>query len=160
MGKRSKFTAQEKLAIIQECRSKSISAVAKLHAISWATIRKWQLLYKYQGIKGLTDTHCNQSYSKKFKEITVREFLKSDEPITQFAIKHGLRSKNQLRNWIVMYNGFNLKAYTPRKRDSIMPGRKTTFEERLKIIEELIKHDVNYNWAAEKYHISYQQFYG
>ena len=41
-----------------------------------------------------------------------------------------------------------------------MSGRKTDFEERLTIIEELIKHDVNYNWAVEKYHISYQQVYG
>ena len=41
-----------------------------------------------------------------------------------------------------------------------MSGRKTDFEERLTIIEELIRHDVNYNWAVEKYHISYQQVYG
>ena len=41
-----------------------------------------------------------------------------------------------------------------------MPGRKTTFEERLSIIEELIKHDINYNWAVDKYHVSYQQVYG
>ena len=41
-----------------------------------------------------------------------------------------------------------------------MPGRKTTFEERLSIIEELIKHDLNYNWAVDKYHVSYQQVYG
>ena len=47
----------------------------------------------------------------------------------------------------------------PRKQDSKMSGRKTSFEERLNIIEELIKHDVNYNWTAEKYQVSYQQFY-
>ena len=41
-----------------------------------------------------------------------------------------------------------------------MSGRKTSFEERLNIIEELIKHDVYYNWAAEKYQVSYQQVYG
>lgn len=41
-----------------------------------------------------------------------------------------------------------------------MPGRKTTFEERLSIIEDLIKHDVNYSWAVDKYHVSYQQVYG
>ena len=40
-----------------------------------------------------------------------------------------------------------------------MTRRKTTFEERLAIIEALIKHDVNYNWAAEKYQVSYQQVY-
>lgn len=41
-----------------------------------------------------------------------------------------------------------------------MPGRKTTFEERLLIIENLIQHDVDYKWAADKYHVSYQQVYG
>lgn len=41
-----------------------------------------------------------------------------------------------------------------------MSGRKTSFEERMTIIEDLIKHDVNYNWAVEKYHVSYQQVYG
>ena len=41
-----------------------------------------------------------------------------------------------------------------------MSGRKTDFEERLTIIEELIRHDVNYSWAVEKYHISYQLVYG
>ena len=41
-----------------------------------------------------------------------------------------------------------------------MTGRKTTFEERLTIIEELIKHDLNYNWAVEHYNVSYQQVYG
>ena len=71
-----------------------------------------------------------------------------------------MRSHKQLGKWIIQYNESNLKAYTPRKRDSKMSGRKTSFEERLTIIEELIKHDVNYNWAVEKYNISYQQVYG
>ena len=55
----------------------------------------------------------------------------------------GTKSKTQLSDWIMQYNESNLKAYTPRKRDSKMSGRKTDFEERLTIIEELIKHDVN-----------------
>ena len=77
-----------------------------------------------------------------------------------FAIKHGLRSRTQLKEWIIQYNESNLGASMPRKRDSKMSGRKTSFEERLTIIEELIKHDVNYNWAVEKYHVSYHQVYG
>ncbi|VTZ95094.1 helix-turn-helix domain-containing protein [Limosilactobacillus reuteri] len=80
--------------------------------------------------------------------------------LEDFALKHGLNSGWQLSKWIIQYNESKLKAYTPRKRDSIMPGRKTTFEERLSIIEELIKHDINYNWAVDKYHVSYQQVYG
>ena len=41
-----------------------------------------------------------------------------------------------------------------------MKGRKTTFDERLEIIEQLIRHDVDYKWAAEHYNVSYNQVYG
>lgn len=90
----------------------------------------------------------------------VQQYQESTDSLEVFAIKHGLKSKRQLSNWIIQYNESKLKAYTSRKRDSIMLGRKTTFEERLSIIEELIKHDINYNWAVGKYHVSYQQVYG
>ena len=41
-----------------------------------------------------------------------------------------------------------------------MKDRKTTFDERLEIIEQLIRHDVDYKWAAEHYNVSYNQVYG
>ncbi len=41
-----------------------------------------------------------------------------------------------------------------------MKDRKTTFDERLEIIEQLIRHHVDYNWAAEHYNVSYSQVYG
>ncbi len=41
-----------------------------------------------------------------------------------------------------------------------MKDRKTTFDERLEIIEQLIRHDVDYKWAAEHYNVSYIQVYG
>ncbi|MCC4380233.1 helix-turn-helix domain-containing protein, partial [Limosilactobacillus reuteri] len=123
-------------------------------------IHRWRLLYKYQGLSGLQTEQRYQSYSREFKQSLVEKYLHSNESQLLFAIKHGLRSKTQLQSWIIQYNESNLKAYTPRKRDSKMSGRKTDFKERLTIIEDLIKHDVNYNWAVEKYHISYQQVYG
>lgn len=36
-------------------------------------------------------------------------------------------------------------------------GRKTTFEERVEIVQYCISHDCNYNKTAEKYLVSYQQ---
>ena len=41
-----------------------------------------------------------------------------------------------------------------------MKDRKTTFDERLEIIEQLIRHDVDYKWAAEHYNVNYSQVYG
>ena len=36
-------------------------------------------------------------------------------------------------------------------------GRKTTFEERIEIVQYCISHDHNYAGTAEKYQVSYQQ---
>ena len=104
--------------------------------------------------------HHNHSYSKELKLQLVEQYQQSNDSMEEFAIKHGLRGHKQLSDWINQYNGSNLKAYTPRKRDSKMTCRKTSFEERLTIIEELIKHDLNYNWAVKHYNVSYQQVYG
>ena len=160
MGRKSKYSAEEKLLILNEVLQNGITNTAAKYKIDRKTIGSWRLLYKYQGLAGLKPSHHNQSYSKEFKCSLVEQYRQSNKRLELFAIKHGLRSHKQLGKWIIQYNESNLKAYTPRKRDSKMSGRKTSFEERLTIIEELIKHDVNYNWAVEKYNISYQQVYG
>ena len=160
MARKLKFSAEEKLLILNELSHSSVKEVTGKYSVSDTTILHWQLLYKYQGIDGLQSTHHNRSYSREFKQALVQQYQKSTDSLEIFAIKNGLKSKTQLSNWIIQYNGSKLTAYTPRKRDSIMPGRKTTFEERLSIIEELIKHDIDYNWAVNKYHVSYQQVYG
>ena len=38
-------------------------------------------------------------------------------------------------------------------------GRKTTFEERISIVEDHIRSGMSYAETAEKYHVSYQQVY-
>ena len=160
MTRKAKYSAEEKISILNELTYSSTKEVTRKYAINKSTISTWRLLYKYQGIDGLRSDHHNRSYSREFKLSLVQQYQESTDSLEVFAIKNGLKSITQLSKWIIQYNESKLKAYTPRKRDSIMPGRKTTFEERLSIIEELIKHDINYNWAADKYHVSYQQVYG
>ena len=160
MGRRAKFSVQQKLIIIKKAQTESIERLAQEYCVNAHTIRRWKRMYKYQGMRGLESAHHNKVYSVEFKRKLVVEFEHSTDALEKFALKHGLKSDWQLSQWIIQYNESKLKAYTPRKRDSIMPGRKTTFEERLSIIEDLIKHDVNYSWAVDKYHVSYQQVYG
>jgi transposase-like protein len=160
MTRKSKYSAEDKLNIIKKAKSIGNRAAAQLYSIDPRTLISWKLRYKYQGSAGLRPVHQNQSYSKQFKIKLVERYQLSHDSLEAFAFKHGLKSKQQLSNWILQYNESNLKAYTPRKRDSKMTGRKTSFEERLTIIEELIKHDVNYNWVVEHYQVSYPQVYG
>lgn len=160
MGRKSKYSADFKLMIIHEAETLGITRTSRKYSISDHTIRTWKLIYKYQGIQGLEPTHSNNTYSREYKASLVEEYQKSDEKLEEFAIRHGLRGRTQLSQWIMGYNESILEDHRSRKRDSGMKGRKTTFDERLEIIEQLIRHDVDYKWAAEHYNVSYNQVYG
>lgn len=160
LTKKKYFSLEQKLEILDEAKKSSLNKAAKIYQISVKTISTWKLKLKYQGVSGLKHNHQNQHYSESEKKTLVKIFKSSNESALVFAVKHGISSDRSLREWVIKYNGSNLKGTIPRKRDFIMPGRKTTFEERLLIIENLIQHDVDYKWAADKYHVSYQQVYG
>ncbi len=110
MSRKSKYSAEQKLAILNELTRSNISEVAKKYAVGKKTIRTWGYLYEYQGIDGLRSTHNNHRYSKEFKLSLVQQYQKSDASLEIFAIKHGLKSKTQLSDWIMQYNESKLKA--------------------------------------------------
>ena len=124
MGKKSKYSAEEKISILDEVLRDGAPKVMAKYNISQDAIHRWRLLYKYQGLSGLQTEQRYQSYSREFKQSLVEKYLRSNESQLLFAIKHGLRSKTQLQSWIIQYNESNLKAYMPGKRDSKMSGKK------------------------------------
>ena len=69
-----------------------------------------------------------------------------------------LKLSIQLRMWIREYNGHELKS-SPGGKRIMAKGRKTTFEERIRIVTECIKHEMNYAQTAEHFKVSYQQVY-
>ena len=66
MSRKSKYSAEQKLAILNELTRSNISEVAKKYAVDKKTIRTWEYLYKYQGIDGLRST--NTTDIDKIKE--------------------------------------------------------------------------------------------
>lgn len=48
-------------------------------------------------------------------------------------------------DYLIRYNESNLRTKDPEREIQKKSGRKTSFEDQLTIIEELIKHDLNYN---------------
>lgn len=87
MGRKSKYSADFKLMIIHEAETLGITRTSK-----------------YQGIQGLEPTHSNNTYSREYKASLVEEYQKSDEKLEEFAIRHGLRGRTQLSQWIMGYN--------------------------------------------------------
>ncbi|WP_143464217.1 helix-turn-helix domain-containing protein, partial [Secundilactobacillus pentosiphilus] len=130
------------------------------YGISLTVFSSWVHLYKSGGLEALQERHKWTRYSQQTKEEAVLAYLNGEGSLIDISEKFGLRSKTQLRNWIrkFTYNETNqtLTATPSRKKVSVM-GRKTTFEERIEIVEYVVKDNHSYNQAAEKYQVSYQQ---
>lgn len=75
-----------------------------------------------------------------------------------FVKKYGIRSRSKLQLWIKKYNGHEeLKSSGTGEHTIMTKGRKTTFEERVEIVQYCIAHDHNYAETSENYLVSYQQ---
>ena len=96
MGRKPKFSPEQKLAILKEVKKTSISQVLNEYSIDRKTLNSWRLLYKYQGIDGLNSKSNNRRYSLKFKISLVASFKESIDSALEFAIKNGLKSDKQL----------------------------------------------------------------
>lgn len=53
MGRRSKFSLQQKLIIINEAKTTSTRKVAKKFSVDAHTIRRWQRIFNIKGSMGL-----------------------------------------------------------------------------------------------------------
>ncbi|MBQ9928612.1 MAG: transposase [Lachnospiraceae bacterium] len=131
--------------------------IADAVGVSKASVHMWIKKYESMGSAAF-ERNENKSYSKELKMQAVREYL--DGLDSQYGIckKYGIKSKTQLQNWIKLYNGHKeLKASGTGGHSLMTKGRKTTFEERIEIVQYCIAHDHNYAETSEKYQVSYQQ---
>ena len=89
------------------------------------------------------------------KIYAVNLYLDGKESICK---RYGIRSKAKLQIWIKKYNGYEeLKSSGTGGNTIMTKGRKTTFEERVEIVQYCIAHDRNYAETAKQYQVSYQQ---
>ena len=88
----------------------------------------------------------------------IEAYLSGKGSFKDLAVKYKIPSFETVRRWILMYNGDKeLKASGTGERSLMTKGRKTTFEERIEIVQYCIAHNHNYVETAEKYQVSYQQ---
>lgn len=159
---RTKYTAEEKYNIIQGVLKTDLTIKDYLasYNISKRTLTRWQSLYKRDGIAGLTERHTWTRYSLETKTAAVQDYLNHKGSLEELALKYGLRDKGQLRQWLkkYRYNETNQQlTATPSARKVTSMSRKTTFEERIQVVEYVIAGKHTYNEAAAHYEVSYQQ---
>ena len=103
----------------------------------------------------------NKKYSADLKLTAVQEYLSGEGSQWAICKKYNILSPTQLQQWILWYNGHReFKERTSAKGEIYMTkGRKTTQEERAKIVAFCIEHNYDYGLTVETYKVSYQQIY-
>ena len=109
-------------------------------------------------MEGLRTGYSITHYPKETKEAAVQDYLMHKLPVKEILKKYKMRSATQLRKWVKKYNGHEeLKTSGTGGSIIMTKGRKTSFDERVEIVQYCIAHDHNYTETSEKYGVSYQQ---
>ena len=157
--RRTKYDAETIITAVKDylTGNSSKEAIAKKLGVSWWSIDSWVANYQSMGESAFLG-NGNQHYSKELKEQAVKDYLSGDGSLLEICKKHKIKSTRQLRSWIKKYNGHEeLKASGTGGTSIMTKGRKTSFDERVEIVQYCISHDHNYAETAAKYNVSYQQ---
>lgn len=160
MGRKAKFSFDVKMDIVTRCLSGEATAnhEAKLLGVYPETIHRWISLYQSLGTDGLITTSKNSVYSADTKRSAVLDYLNGKGSQVEICKKYEIRSTKQLHQWILKYNSHEKIKSSGTGGSKIMTkGKKTTFDERVAIVEYCISHDKNYAETAETFGVSYQQ---
>jgi transposase-like protein len=162
MGRKAKFNQVMKLNAVREyLEGKSSShEIAMKYGCRHKAILFWVAQYERHGADVFQERHHNQAFTLEFKQLVVEEYQKGEIGLTPLAIKYNIRSEKQIRDWIKRYNGHKeLKSSGTSGGIDVTKGRKTTYEERIEIVEDCLKNGQDYHTTAQKYKVSYQQVY-
>ncbi|SFQ50315.1 Transposase and inactivated derivatives [Lachnospiraceae bacterium XBB1006] len=154
-----KIEPAEKLKAVRNIldRKESYRQAADRLGVALSSVQQWMSIYKSDGAEAFFQKK-NKHYSKELKQKAVLDYLNGEGSQLYICQKYGIRSKSKLQNWIKKYNGYEeLKSSRTGESIVMTKGRKTTFEERVEIVQYCIAHDRNYADAAAKYEVSYQQ---
>lgn len=160
----SKHSPEVRLKAVEDYFNgvRSVSDIAKdLSIASEQTIRNWIIMYRALGSSAFIIRSSNQSYTKELKTKVVEEYLDGKGSLIELAARYNLRTQETLRSWVMQYNSYiELKDYDPKQEVYMAEARrKTTIEERKKIVEYCITNNQDYKGTAEKYDVSYSQVY-
>lgn len=154
-----KYSPEEKLQIVKQVLEgrQSPSSLAKIYNVTSFAIAEWVRNYTSIGAaafyqRGWTKRSCSE------KKAAVLDYQSNRWSMREICKKYKIKSTCQLRQWIKKYNGHEkLKSSGIGAGNIMTKGRKTTFEERLEIVQYCIANAHDYQGTAEKHHISYQQ---
>ena len=154
-----KISPEEKIEWVEKIiqYKESVYSVASKIGVHPSSIDTWVRNYKSIG----TEAFFRKGWTKRSsaeKKAAVEDYLAGKGSLRDVCAKYKITDTYQLRTWIKQYNGHEILKDSGTGGSPIMTkGRKTTFEERVEIVQYCIKYNHNYAETAEKFSVSYQQ---
>ena len=154
-----KISPEEKIEWVEKIiqNKESVYSVASKIGVHPSSIDTWVRNYKSIG----AEVFFRKGWTKRSsaeKKAAVEDYLAGKGSLRDICAKYKITDTYQLRTWIKQYNGHEILKSSGIGGSPIMTkGRKTTFEERVEIVQYCIKHNRNYAETAEKFSVSYQQ---
>ncbi|OMD34158.1 helix-turn-helix domain-containing protein [Paenibacillus odorifer] len=162
MSKRSSISLDVKLHVVQRCiqHVSNPNHEAKQLGVAKTTVTDWIRKYKAEGYEGLRESKGWKEYADELKFAAIRDVL-SGESLWGTTKKYNISSSSVLRRWISKYTC--RKETKPTRKGNghsrMNNGRKTTFQERIEIVQYTIANHLDYQKSIVKYKVSYQQVY-
>ncbi|WP_446899630.1 transposase [Clostridium sp. LBM24168] len=162
MSFKHKFSFEEKIQIVTGYLNgtNGFRESCRIYNVSQQGLKDWIRLYNTFGVEGLKSSNSCTRYSAEVKQQAVDDYFSHRLTVPQILTKYKIRSTTQLRQWILKYNSHEKLKSSGKGGTTIMTkGRKTTYDERIEIVQYCIEHENNYAETAKKYQVSYQQIY-
>lgn len=163
MPHKGKLPPAEKARLVEEYLAGKFSLMdfQKEYGIHNQSLRDWIRQYQNEGMEGLLPKTTTKKYTTELKTQAVTEYLAGSCSLEEICRKYKISDRHVVRHWIKKYTCHEeLKPHGGGGDVYMTSGRKTTFEERVEIVEFCISKGKDFRAAIEKYNISYQQIYG
>ena len=159
MGHKNKYSAEEKLKIVEDCLNgrDNPNHIDTVRGIAEKTVRRWIAKYRAEGPTAFLPAEKNRRYSAELKRKAAEEYMSGKAGVLELMAKYSIRSENQVRDWVKIYNNRGDFKEMAEGGCYTVKARPTTQEERLEIVQSCIERGMSYSEAAVKYRVSYQQ---
>ena len=162
---KKKYSKEFKLKVLHEHEEgASFYSLEKKYDIVFGSIKRWNAAFKAYGEAALDPHNSNLCrYSAEFKQRVVNDYLSGGGSFEFIAIKYGIYAESTVLKWVKLYNSHEELTDSRKVGDYLMAkdikSRKTTLEERIKIVEHCISNSNDYSATAKEFNCSYGQVY-
>lgn len=163
MGRHSNHSKEFKIKVCKDYLDGKISSInitdeSETFYLSNSMVLRWVKYYQKFGEDYFDKQSKNKSYSKALKNQVVQDYLLGIGSLVDLSIKYHISSISTILKWVLAYTeGKEIKDYNLNPEVYTMARKKTTYQERIEIVNHCLDNQLNTKETAALYGVSYAQ---